>query len=84
MFWFFKISDPCFGFSKHLLSSPQVTELQKKTVFLKEVVDDNCTLAERLVSDRITKSEYLNKEKGNTSNMQRLEGEINSIVKAIN
>lgn len=60
-----------------------MNELQKKTSSLKEVVDDNCTLAERLVSDRITKTDYINKEKGNTSNMQRLEGEIASLVKTL-
>ncbi|CAI8038564.1 Dolichyl-diphosphooligosaccharide--protein glycosyltransferase subunit 1 [Geodia barretti] len=72
------------GIDTEKSAKARVTELQKKTVSLKEVVDDNCTLAERLVSDRITKSEYLNKEKGNTSNVQRLEGEINSLVKALN
>lgn len=61
----------------------KVSDLQKKTTSLKEVVDDNCVLAERLVNDRITKSDYVAKEKGNTTNIQRLQQEIDTIVKAL-
>ena len=60
-----------------------MSDLQKKTTSLKEVVDDNCVLAERLVNDRITKSDYVAKEKGNTTNIQRLQQEIDTIVKAL-
>ena len=66
------------------LSFPcQVSDLQKKSSELKVIVDENCTLAERLVAERITKQQYLSDEKGNTSRMQRLQQDINAIVKTL-
>ena len=60
-----------------------MNELQKKALGLKELVEESCTLAERLVSNRITASEYISREKGNTSNMHRLQQEISTIAKAL-
>jgi oligosaccharyltransferase complex subunit alpha (ribophorin I) len=63
--------------------SAKVTDLQRKSSDLKVIVDESCTLAERLVAERITKQQYLSDEKGNTSRMQRLQQDINSIVKTL-
>lgn len=61
----------------------QVSDLQKKISDLKLIVEENCTLAERLVAERITKQQYLSEEKGNMSRMQRLQQDIDAIVKAL-
>lgn len=62
---------------------PQVADLQKKSSDLKTIVEESCSLAESLVSERITKQQYLNEEKKNTSRMQRLQQEIDTIVKTL-
>ena len=60
-----------------------MTDLQRKSSDLKVIVEENCVLAERLVADRITRQQYLTDEKGNTSRMQRLQQDIDAIVKTL-
>ena len=50
---------------------------------MKSIVEENCVLAERLVSERITKQQYLDLEKANTSRIQRLQQDIDTIVKTL-
>ena len=69
--------------SLSLSLSLQVTDLQKKVSDLKAIVEENCTLAERLVAERITKQLYLSEEKGNTSRIQRLQQDIDTLIKAL-
>ena len=64
-------------------SLPQVADLQKKSADLKNIVEDSCILAEGLVSERIAKQQYLNDEKKNTSRMQRLQQDMDTIVKTL-
>ena len=61
----------------------QVTELQKKSTEVHTVLEEGCSLAERLVSDRIGKQGYMDSESSNQSRLSRLQGDIEAIVKAL-
>lgn len=58
----------------------QVSELQRKMSELKEAMDESCTLAEGLVAKRMGKEKYISQDKSNQTRINRLTGEIKTIV----
>ena len=58
----------------------QVSELQKKAVEVKTLLERNCQLADSMVGDKGDKKEYIKEEKENQAKLTRLQGEIDSIV----
>ena len=50
---------------------------------LKNVLDESCLLAERLVTDKINKQKYIEQEKSSQSRVDRLLQEVNAIVQTL-
>ena len=50
---------------------------------VKAVLEENCQLAERLLMERITRNEYLEKEKANQSKLVRLQSEMDIVLKSL-
>ena len=60
-----------------------MSELQKKSSELKSVLEESSMLAERVVSERIGKQQYLEQEKGNQQRIARLQQEVDTLVQTL-
>ncbi len=61
----------------------QVNDLQRKVGELKGVLDETCVLAESLVSKRVSKDKYVTQDKSCQSRINRITGELKTIVQAL-
>ena len=50
---------------------------------MKNLLDESCQLAERLVGEKLSKQKYMEQEKSLTSRIDRLMGEVNTTVQAL-
>ena len=60
-----------------------MNDLQKKSSELKAILEESCMLAERVVSERIGKQQYLEQDKGNQQRITRLQQDIDSLVQTL-
>ena len=60
-----------------------MNELQKKSAELKTILEESCILAERVVSERIGKQQYLEQDKSNQQRINRLQQDIDSLVQTL-
>lgn len=61
----------------------QVAEIQKKMSEVKNLLDESCQLAERLVGEKLSKPKYMEQEKNVSSRIDRVMGEVNTIVQTL-
>lgn len=64
-------------------ATAKVNELQKKSAELKAILEESCILAERVVSERIGKQQYLEQDKSNQQRINRLQQDIDSLVQTL-
>lgn len=63
--------------------SLQVADIQKKMGEVKSLLEDSCSLAEKLVGDKMAKQKYIEQEKNLQSRIDRLLQEVNTIVQTL-
>jgi len=61
-------------------ANAKIGEIQKKMSEVKNLLDESCQLAERLVGEKLSKQKYMEQEKSLSSRIDRLMGEVNTAV----